>query len=217
MKILNLSLVVFSLSCLGWASTTITLAQTQNSDDSSTTPQPLTPPESNAKRGILPPDSPTTLPTPSKAESDRIIYSFFFHKVANLDRVADKIDLEGKENAEYYRTIDQKGAGLTDGKGEILRQVSDECIQLLDEQDAKIKKIIDARRAQSTTPLKNALTMAEMSEFGKNRNLILDEQILKLTVAFREEAFAKLDTYVHKHYVNLIPKTKKSSEGVEPQ
>ena len=215
--ILNLSLIVLSLTCLGLASTQTMLAQTPSSDGTTITPQPLIPPESNAKHGIPPPDSPTILPTFSKSTKDRIIYNFFFHKVANMDRLAVNIDLEGKENAEYYRTLDQKGAGLTDGEGEILRQVSDECIQLLDEQDAKIKKIIEARRAQSTTPPKNALTMAEMSAFGKKKDLILDEQILKLTVALREESFAKLDAYVHKLYVNLFPQAKKSSEGVAPQ
>ncbi|MGO9774954.1 MAG: hypothetical protein ACLQGT_04720 [Terracidiphilus sp.] len=59
--------------------------------------------------------------------------------------------------------------------------------------------------------------MAEMSDFGKKRDMILDEQILKLTVALREESFANLDAYVHKLYVNLFPQAKKSSEGVEPQ
>lgn len=196
MKILNLCLIILSLTCLGLASTPTMLAQAQNSDGTSAAPQPLPSSESNAKHGVPPPGSPTTLPTPSKAESDRIIYLFFFHHVANLDRVADKIDLEGKENAEYYRTLDQKGAGLTDGEGEILRQISDECIKLLDEQDAKVKKIIDARRAQSTTPPKNALMMAEMSESGQNRNSILGAQILKLQIMLREESFAKLDAYV---------------------
>ncbi|MGO9774953.1 MAG: hypothetical protein ACLQGT_04715 [Terracidiphilus sp.] len=140
MKILDLSLIILSLTCLGLASTQTTHAQTQNSDDTSTTQQLLPPPGLNAKHGIPPPDSPTILPTFSKSYKDRTIYNFFFHKVANMDRLADKIDLEGKENADYYRTLDQKGAGLTDGEGEILRQVSDECIQLLDEQDAMIKK-----------------------------------------------------------------------------
>lgn len=197
MKALKLSLNIMLLTCLGLMSASTTFAQTQDSQGAPAMQQPSFPPSTGAVPGTPPPGMPTTLTMPPKSVSDRHVYYFFFSRVTDLDRLADKIDSEGKKNADYYRTLHQKGAGLTDAEGEILRQISDECIQLLDEQDAKRKAIIDARLAQSTTPPKNSLTMSEMGEFGYNRNLILDAQILKLRESLGEESFSKLDTYVH--------------------
>ena len=143
---------------------------------------------------------------------DRIIYQFFFNHVVNLDYAAKKMEDEGK-NADYLRDLDQKGAGLTEDEAAKVKQVANNCIQLLDDQKAKIKATIDARRAQSPTPPKNLISRSEMALNGAAKNAVLDEHITQLKDLLGEASFARLDAYVK----NLIHLKTVELPGMQPK
>ncbi len=128
---------------------------------------------------------------------DRTIYHFFFLHVVDLDQTGDKVEAEGK-NADYYRTLDQKAAGLTDDEGAKVKQVAHDCVQILNEQKAKTEATIEARKAQSETSPRNLLTKGEMAANMTASNAALDEHIAQLKEILGEESFAKLDAYVKK-------------------
>ena len=154
---------------------------------------------------------PTTNPANPKVP-DRIIYQFFFNHVVNLDNAAKKMEDEGK-NADYLRDLDQKGAGLTGDEAAKVKQVAHDCIQLLNDQKAKIQATIDARRAQLSTPPKNLISKSEMAQNGAAKDATLDEHIAQLKDLLGEASFATLDAYVK----NLIHLKTVELLGMQPK
>lgn len=131
---------------------------------------------------------------------DHIIYHFFFIHVVNLDQAADKMEAEPKNSdylrtAAYYRALDEKAAGLTDEEGAMVKKIAHDCIQTLNDQNAKTKAVIDARRAESPAP-HNALTKSEMANSIAARNTTLTGALDQLKAELGDTSFAKLDTYV---------------------
>ncbi len=153
----------------------------------------------------------TTTPA-NQTVPDRIIYQFFFNHVVNLDNTAKKMEDDGK-NADYLRDLDQKGAGLTEDEAAKVKQVAHDCIQLLNDQKAKIQATIDARRAQSSNPPKNLISRSEMAQNGAAKNATLDEHIAQLKDLLGEESFTRLDAYVK----NLIHLKTVELPGMQPK
>jgi hypothetical protein len=129
----------------------------------------------------------------------RGIYLSFLENGAALNQVAAKQDAKGK-NGDYYRTIDQKAAGLNDAEGIVLNEVALDYKQRADEVDARTKAAIEAHRAGSPTPPKNPLTMAEFTEFASEKDAVVDDCIERLKSQLGDADFAKLDTYIRSLY-----------------
>jgi hypothetical protein len=195
-QIAGLAFCVVALAMSAVAQTTVTNGNaTAGTIPTYAGSAPLGTPATTSVPGSAPPGWQSTTVPAAPVVPDRILYHFFFIHVVNLDKAADKMEAEGKK-ADYYRDLDQKGAGLTNDEGATVKQVAHDCIQLLEDQKATIKATIDARRALLPTPPKNLITRSEMAQNGAARDATLNEHLAQLKNLLGDESFAKLDAYV---------------------
>lgn len=136
------------------------------------------------------------------------LFELFFNNMSVLNEVADKDDKAGDHiTAAAWRTHDQRAAGLNDAEGQILREITLDCVRILKENDAKIRALADRDRAQ-TTPGTIIPASPEMIQTFEERKKIISDHIESLREALGEGSFNKLDTYIHSsfHAEVIVPK-----------
>jgi hypothetical protein len=127
-------------------------------------------------------------------------YRFFFLNMALLDQAADQDEKKGQvQTAALWRTHEQRAAGLTEAEGEILKQLVQQCNQVVKDQDTKIQAALKdfrgKRAGDLTVPIPPALL-----QMGEERTAIITAHIDKIRVALGEASFQKLDSYVQSSF-----------------
>jgi hypothetical protein len=136
------------------------------------------------------------------------LFELFFNNMSVLNEVADKDDKAGDHiAAAAWRTHDQRAAGLNDAEGQILREITLDCIRILKENDAKIRALAERDRAQ-TPPGTIIPASPEMIQTFEDRKKVINDHIERLREALGDASFNKLDTYVHSssHAEVIAPK-----------
>ena len=128
------------------------------------------------------------------------LFELFFNNMGVLNEVADKDDKAGDHiAAAAWRTHDQIAAGLNDAEGQILREITLDCVRILKENDAKIRALAERDRAQAP-PGTLVPASPEMIQTFEERKKAINDHIEKLREALGEASFNKLDTYVHSSF-----------------
>lgn len=128
------------------------------------------------------------------------LFELFFNNMSVLNEVADKEDKAGDHiAAAAWRTHDQTAAGLNDAEGQILREITLDCIRILKENDAKIRALAERDRAQMP-PGVTIPASVEMIQTFEDRKKVINEHIERLREALGDASFNKLDTYVHSSF-----------------
>jgi hypothetical protein len=143
------------------------------------------------------------------------LYEMLFNNMAMLDRVADQDDKQGKhEMATRWRTHDQRGAGLNETEGAILKEIALDCNKAVQEQDAKINAVLQKLDAQRV-PGVRVSPSPELVQLDQDRRAIIEAHIEKLREALGEGSFAKLDHYVRSEFHAEVtnPSSKPSSSN----
>lgn len=176
------------------------------------------------KIGRLSPGQRTTPATPAAADQNSplvtaplesqsgipqsALFELFFNNMSVLNQVADKDDKAGDHiSAAAWRTHDQRAAGLNDAEGQILWEITLDCIRILKENDAKIRALAERDRAQMTPGVISPASV-EMIQTFEDRKKIISDHIERLREALGDASFNKLDTYVHSlfHAEVIAPK-----------
>jgi hypothetical protein len=126
-----------------------------------------------------------------------------------LNELANKDDKAGDHiSAEAWRTHDQRAAGLNDSEGQILREITLDCVRILKENDAKIRALAKRDRAQAT-PGTIIPASPEMIQTFEERKKAISDHIERLREALGDASFNKLDTYIHSsfHAEVIAPKS----------
>lgn len=143
------------------------------------------------------------LTTPLESQSgipQSALFELFFNNMSVLNEVADKDDKAGDhETAAAWRTHDQTAAGLNDAEGQILREITLDCVRLLKEKDAKIRALAERDRAQMT-PGTVVPASPEMIQTFEERQKIISDHIESLREALGDVSFNKLATYIHSSF-----------------
>jgi hypothetical protein len=174
------------------------------------------PPSPAAQRGtpVIPAAAgPNSSPASAAPESQppipqNVLFEFLFNNISALDQVADSDDKAGDHiSAAAWRTHDQRGAGLNDAEGDILQEITLDCIRALKKQDAKIRAGGEKFRAQ-LKPGPPIQIPPELVQLSEDRKKIVSDHIEKLREALGDASFNKLDTYVHAtfHAEMVVPK-----------
>jgi hypothetical protein len=128
------------------------------------------------------------------------LFELFFNNMSVLNDVADKDDKAGDHiSAAAWRTHDQRAAGLNDAEGQILREITLDCIRMLKEKDAKIRALAKRDSAQMTPGVIKPASV-EMIQTFEDRKKIMSDHIERLREALGDASFNKLDTYVHSSF-----------------
>lgn len=147
---------------------------------------------------------PSIAQTGQSAVPSYLLYKFLFDNVTMIEQLADKDDREGKhEMAARWRTNQQRAAGLNETEGDILKEVALDCHRAVQEQDAKIKALLqklDAQRVQGVV----VPASPELDQMLKSRNEIIQAHIDKLKEALGESSFAKVDHYVRSSFQSQV-------------
>jgi hypothetical protein len=163
---------------------------------------PANPPASDRNSPLAaPPQSQAAIP-------QNVLFELFFNNMGALNQVADSDEKAGKHvSAAEWRRYDQKGAGLNDAEGDILRETVLDCLRMLKEQDVKIRASASKDRAQAT-PGVIGPTPPELIQLVEDRKKIVSDHIESLKEALGDASFNKLDTYVHSsfHAEVIVPK-----------
>ena len=128
---------------------------------------------------------------------DRAMFQIYFSHVATVDRIASKLESEGK-NENDFRARDQKKAGLTESEGAIVHEVALDYIKALKDQSAKSKA---ADAAIYNTRPANIVAVASASKASEAPGSISDvvrEHISQLQQQLDADSYAKLYKYVKK-------------------
>jgi len=136
------------------------------------------------------------------------LFELFFNNMSVLNEVADKDDKAGDHiTAEAWRTHDQRAAGLNDAEGQILREITLDCVRILKKNDAKIRALAERDRAQAP-PGTIIPASPEMIQAFEERKKAVSDHIESLREALGDVSFNKLDTYVHSsfHAKAIAPK-----------
>jgi hypothetical protein len=133
---------------------------------------------------------------------DRKIYHYFFVEQVNMDIAAQKAEAHG-QNGDKYRTQDSRVAGLTDEEGAKVRQIAEDCVRILIDQDAKMKALMDERREQLPTT-KSPLSKDEIAQFNSERDEAIDQHIFQLKETLGEYSFEKLDLFVKERFSSKV-------------
>ena len=128
------------------------------------------------------------------------LFELFFNNMSVLNEVADKDDkAEDHIAAAAWRTHDQMAAGLNDAEGQILREITLDCVRILKENDAKIRALAERDRAQAT-PGTIIPASPEMIQTFEERKKAINDHIERLREALGDASFNKLDTYIHSSF-----------------
>lgn len=128
------------------------------------------------------------------------LFELFFNNMSVLNEVADKDDKAGDhETAAAWRAHDQTAAGLNDAEGQILREITLDCVRLLKEKDAKIRALAERDRARMT-PGTVVPASPEMIQTFEERKKIISDHIESLREALGDVSFNKLATYIHSSF-----------------
>ncbi len=139
------------------------------------------------------PSSPTTIPQGA-------LFELFFNNISALNQVADSDDKAGNHTwAAQWRTHDARGAGLNDAEGQILQEVTLDCLRLLKEQDAKFRAAAEKYRAQ-LVPCAPIHLPEELVQMDEVRKKIVSDHIERLREALGDTSFSKLDNYIHSSF-----------------
>lgn len=151
----------------------------------------------------------TATPKSQAAIPQSVLFEFLFNNISALNQVADSNDKGGNHaTAALWRTHDQRGAGLNDAEGQILQEITLDCLRMLKEQDAKFRAASEKFRAQ-LKPGAPVQIPAELVQMGEDREKIVNDHIERLREALGDASFKKLDTYVHSsfHAEVIVPKS----------
>ncbi len=144
------------------------------------------------------------------------LFELFFNNMSVLNQVADKDDKAGDHiSAAAWRTHDQRAAGLNDAEGQILREITLDCLRALKEQDAKFQAAAEKFRAQ-LKPGAPIQIPPELVQMDEDRKKIMSDHIERLREALGDASFNKLDTYVHSsfHAEVIAPKPATPSTAI---
>jgi len=156
---------------------------------------PANPPAAGVNSPVVtaPLESPSGIPQSA-------LFELFFNNMSVLNEVADKDDKAGDHiAAAAWRTHDQRAAGLNDAEGQILREITLDCIRMLKENDAKIQALAERDRAQMTPGVIRPASV-EMIQAFEERKKVISDHIERLREALGDASFNKLDTYVHSSF-----------------
>jgi hypothetical protein len=153
---------------------------------------PANPDAANQNWNLTPPDAEFQTGIPQW-----VLFGFLFNNIAALNEIAESDEKAGKHiSAAAWRTHDQRAAGLNDAEGEILQEVTQDCVRNLKEKDAQIKASADKARTD-LDPAKPVPPPPELVQLVAERRAIVKDHIEKLREALGDSSFKKLDTYVH--------------------
>jgi hypothetical protein len=147
--------------------------------------------------------------TSQVAVPQSVLFEMFFNNLEVLNQVADADEKAGKHNsASEWRRLYQKGAGLNDAEGDILRETVLDCLQSLKVQDAKFRVAAEKFRAQLTPGAPEQIP-PDLAQLFDDRKKIIADHIEALKTALGEASFAKLDSFVHSsfHVEMIAPKS----------
>jgi hypothetical protein len=156
---------------------------------------------------------PSTATQPSTEIPQIVFFEFLFNNISTLNKVADIDDKAGNHSsATLWRTHDQRAVGLNDAEGQILQEITLDCLQALKKQDAMIGAFVEKDRAQST-PGAITPTPPELIQMVEDRKNMVSDHIQQLKEALGDTSFNKLDAYVHSsfHAEMIIPKSAPAS------
>jgi hypothetical protein len=174
--------------------------------------QQVTPAKPSAADQNLPP---TAALHSQAAIPQNVLFEFLFNNISALNKVADNDDKAGKHTeAAIWRTHDQRGAGLNDAEGQILQEITLDCLRMLKEQDAKFRAAAEKFRAERK-PGAPVQIPAELVQMSEDREKIVNDHIERLREALGDASFSKLDTYVHSSFHAQMIEAKPASSSKE--
>jgi hypothetical protein len=151
---------------------------------------------------------PGTTVTGQNAVPEEILFELFFNNISALNQVAANDEKAGNHAwAVAWRTHDQRAAGLNDAEGQIMQEITLDCLRMLKEQDAKFRAAAEKFRAQ-VKPGAPLLIPSELVQMDEDRKKIISDHIERLREALGDASFNKLDTHVHSafHAEVITPK-----------
>lgn len=161
------------------------------------------------------PSQPPAISQTSQAVPDQVIYRFFFRHVETFDKVAEKLESQGKDG-HGFRTHDQRLSGLTEDEGALVKRIAYDCNQALKNAEAKVPAISKAPTVQSLGKENpsQAETRAARANARVEINGIMDSYIVQLQATLGEASFQKLDKYVKSivRPITMTPSTRQSAQ-----
>jgi len=146
-------------------------------------PPDQTPPAENASPQT------TTLQTP-----DYVLYDMFFHRLANMERLASQEEAKGRDG-NGYRDRYWQAAGLTKEEGTILRETALHCLQALEDLSAYMR----AQYAERGIEPSNRLELPPGTDSPRPYETpteIVNDHVAQLRRLLGDDTFAKLDHYI---------------------
>jgi len=156
-----------------------------------------------------------------------MLYRHFLAYQSHLDEVGAKLDREGKDGSQFRDHYQQK-LGFTNEDFAPLRSAALRLNATLKDEDAKIKGVIDAARAQHPRNLASPFDLPpvpeELKQLQKERDRIIQQEMDRLNSELGPEHAAKLQTLiqndfapnVHAYSTHDIPHHDPSKNPVPP-
>jgi hypothetical protein len=142
------------------------------------------------------------------AVAEHTVYRMLFHHVFVFNREANEAERRGNSaSAHAFRTAFGQNAGLGDERVKVLNELAEECEREVQEQDAKAKVIIDARRAQHQQTGQILPPSPELEAMQRERNAIILRYRDRLRAAFGEQEWGRFQEFVRQHVANGITPT----------
>ena len=140
--------------------------------------------------------------------AEHTVYRMLFHHAFIFNQEADKAERRGNgASAHAVRTAFGRDAGLGDEQVKALSELAAECEREVQEQDAKAKMIIDARRAQHQQTGQILPPSPELEAMQRERNAIILRYRDRLRAAFGEQECGRFQEFIRQHVANGITPT----------
>jgi hypothetical protein len=171
--------------------------------------------QSSSKNGAAPSaqkssDQTDTGPAPTVAQAapmaEEAKYRMFFRFIASAEAFAGKLEEEGKHDAaNAWRSHVQRGAGLTEQEGAILKEIALDFNQAHNANNAKLTAAISSLRAQSLPGASQPVPMTpELVQIQADRQQILSAHVDQLKTQLGDASFKKVDAYIKDLYQSSV-------------
>lgn len=152
--------------------------------------------------------NPQTQPQSASATNRRpvplpMLYRHFLAYQSHLDEVGAQLDREGKDGSEFRDHYQQK-LGFTNDDFAPVRSGALRLNATLKDEDAKIKAVIDAARAQHPRKVASPFDLPpvpeELKQLQKERDKIIQQEVDRLNAELGPERAAKLQTLIQNDF-----------------
>jgi hypothetical protein len=143
------------------------------------------------------------------------LYRMFFRFLGTIDQLADKLEKEGKlEAADAWRTHAQRGAGLNEQEGALMREIAFDCNKALETSNAELRTAVAGFRVKHPgSDPHEALLSPDLAQLRTDHQQIFASHLDQLKSQLGKSSFQKLDAYVRELFKASVTLTPAAQPG----